>query len=143
MSEEATAGGTQRAKRKLGNIKSAIEQGILTPTTKAMLEESERKVSECDAALRSQGQRKVVYLPGVVDACLRDLKGSLEEDPDYARDLLAKLLGDITLRREGKRLYADIRGNLPGLLDLGDEDLRQTWCRRRDSNPHGREPRRF
>ena len=36
--------------------------------------------------------------------------------------LLAKLVGHITLRRDGDRLVAKLRGNLPGLLEM-DEGL--------------------
>lgn len=53
----------------------------------------------------ASAQRKVVYLPGIVEACLRDLKGSLETDPDTARALLGQLIGQIRLRREGRRLW--------------------------------------
>jgi hypothetical protein len=60
----------------------------------------------------------VVYLPGVVETCLRDLEGSLDTDPDEARRLLAKLLGQITLRRDGERLNAEFRGDLLGLLEI-------------------------
>jgi len=33
--------------------------------------------------------------------CLRDLRGTLGTDPDYARGLLAKLIDSITLRKKG------------------------------------------
>ncbi len=63
-------------------------------------------------------RRKVVYLPSMVKACLHDLKGSLETDPDHARSLLARLVGQVTLRRDRDHLIAELRGNLPGILDL-------------------------
>ncbi|HKV45403.1 MAG TPA: hypothetical protein VJT32_12150 [bacterium] len=110
-----------QARKKLENIKSAIEQGVVTRTTKAMLEEAEHRVQELESTLVTPlAQRKVVHLPSIVDACLRDLKGSLETDPDAAQALLARLIGPITLRREGRRLMAETRGNLLGLLSIDD-----------------------
>lgn len=58
------------------------------------------------------------YLPGVVEAFARDLKSSLETDPDEARRLLGNLLGHITLRRDGEHLKAAFQGRLSGLLDV-------------------------
>jgi hypothetical protein len=113
----------------------------VTQTTKAMLEEAEERVARIEAAIRASGERKSVYLPGVVETCLRDLEGTLDTEPDAARTLIGRMVGEIPLEREGERLFAKVRGNLIGLL--GDDPLLSTWCRRRDSNPHGREPRRF
>ncbi|HET9001169.1 MAG TPA: hypothetical protein VFP86_16140 [bacterium] len=78
-------------------------------------------MAELEAALAEPKRRKVVYLPGVVEACLRDLKGTVDTDPDYARGLLAKLVGDITLRRKGDHLWAETRGNLAGIVELAAE----------------------
>ena len=41
-------------------------------------------------------------------------------DTDRARRLLAKMLGKVTLRRDGARLLADVKGNFPGLLDVDE-----------------------
>ena len=53
---------------------------------------------------------------------LKDLRGTLDHDTERARNLLAKLVGHITLRRNGDRVVAEMRGNLPGLLEI-DERL--------------------
>jgi hypothetical protein len=45
----------------------------------------------------------------------------LERDTERARSLLAKLVGPITLRRDGARLIAELRGNLPALVELEDK----------------------
>ncbi len=77
----------------------------------------EQRVDELEALLRGPIQRrKVVYLPGVVESYLRDLKGSLETDPDAARRLMARLIGPIKLVRQGRRVLAEVRGNLLGIL---------------------------
>ncbi len=49
---------------------------------------------------------------------LKDLRGSLNRNPEGARELLAKLLGPITLRREGDKLVAELKGNLHALLEM-------------------------
>jgi hypothetical protein len=59
--------------RLLDNIKPAVEQGVVTATTRQMLEDAEHRVQELKAAMRGpERQRKVVYPTGVVEACLRD-----------------------------------------------------------------------
>lgn len=58
------------ARRNLDNIKSAIEQGVVTPTTRNMLMEAEERVAHLEAAIRLPAQKsKIVHLPGVVEAC--------------------------------------------------------------------------
>ncbi len=42
-----------KARGELENVKNAIRQGILTPTTKAMLAEAERRVGELESALKA------------------------------------------------------------------------------------------
>ena len=86
-----------------------------------MLLETEARVAHLEAALRSEPNRKVSLLPSAVEMCLRDLGGTLGTDPDYARSLLAKLIDSITLRKEGARLFADVRGAIAGLLSLDSE----------------------
>lgn len=117
------AGQLSRARCELDNIKGAILLGVVTPTTKQMLEETERRIAELEAALRAPAApHRVTILPSVVKEYLRDLKGTLGRDTERARTLLAKLIGHVTLRRDGERLVAELRGNLPGLLGI-DEGL--------------------
>jgi site-specific DNA recombinase len=112
-----------RALGELEHVKEAIRQGILTPTTKAMLEEAERRVAECEASLAAARQMPVKIQPpsSSINRYLEDLRGALETDTDRARRLLVKMLGKVTLRRDGARLLADVKGNLPGLLDVDEE----------------------
>lgn len=114
-----------RAWAELEHVKDAIRQGILTPTTKAMLEEAERRVAECEAALATAERVPTKIQPpsSSIGGYLEDLRGALETDTDRARRLLAKMLGKVTMRREGDRLLADIRSNLP-LAGCGRGDLR-------------------
>ncbi len=99
-----------------------VRQGIRTPSTKEMLEAAEQRVAELEAALQAPPVKsKIAVLPSVVEMYLNDLKGSLGRDTERARSLLAKLVGQITLRRDGDRLVAELRGNLPALLELDEE----------------------
>jgi predicted S18 family serine protease len=86
------------------NIKQAVKLGKATGTLLEMLEQAEQRATE-------------------VEGYLKDLRGSLNRDPERARDLLAKLLGPITLRREGGKLIAEMKGNLPALLRMDGEAL--------------------
>lgn len=110
-----------QARKELENIQAAIRQGILTPTTRTMLTEAEERIARLEAAIQTPTQKsKIAYLPGVVEACLRDLKGTFDTDPDHARTLVAKLVGKITLRQKDGRLWAEMQGNLAGLLEIDE-----------------------
>jgi hypothetical protein len=65
---------------------------------------------------------KIAVLPTVVETYLRDFKSTLGGDTDKARSLLSKMIGHVTLRRNGDHFVAELRGNLNGLLDLDDCD---------------------
>ncbi len=83
-----------------------------------MLEATERRVAELEAILKAPAvQSKVAVLPSLVEMYLNDLKGSLRRDTEGARGLQAKLVGQITLKRDGDRLVAELRGNLPAILE--------------------------
>ncbi len=107
------------------NITNAIRQGIVTPTTKQMLEEAEQRITHLEPALKTPivKHNALAILPSVVEGYLKDLRGSLGRNPERARELLAKLLGPITLRRDGDRLVAEMKGNLPALLEMDVEPL--------------------
>ena len=87
-----------------------------------MLEETERRVSDLEAEVKTPSKRVVALLPGAVSARLQELQRLIGKDNDRARAVLAQLLGQITLRRDGKRLLAELRGNLPGILNLDHYD---------------------
>jgi hypothetical protein len=98
-----------QANRELQNIEAAIRQGILTPRTRDMLIKAEEHVSYLESLLKTPVEKpKVVYLLDVVEASLRDLKGTLGTDPDHARAFISKLVGKITLRRKDGRLWAEM-----------------------------------
>jgi hypothetical protein len=64
----------------------------------------------------------IVALSTIVEQYLRDLRDTLGNDTDRARVLLAKMVGTVTLRRQGEDLIGEVRGNLRGLLHMEDEE---------------------
>ena len=113
----------QDARRELANIAAAIRQGIITPTTRAMLEEAEERVARLEEAVRDLRRRpaSVVSLESSVMRYLDDLRSTLETNVEEARRLLAQGLDRIVLRRgEDGHLWAEVRGNLSGILRLDD-----------------------
>lgn len=58
--------------------------------------------------------------PSVVESYLRQLKDTMNKNEERARDFLSKLIGPVTLRREGAHLVTEVRGNLEALLGFGD-----------------------
>ena len=119
----AKEGALQDARSELANIAAAIRQGIVTPTTRAMLEEAEQRVARLEEAVRDLRRHPapVVPLESSVALYLEDLRGTLEMNVEEARRLLARGLDRIVLRRdEAGRLWAELRGNLAGILRLDD-----------------------
>ena len=113
----------REARRRLDNIADAIAEGIRTPTTLARLQEAERQVAACEGAVREAKQHRapVVVVKTSINCYLADLRATLATDIDEARRLLARGFGRILLRRdEDGRLWADVHGNLAGLLDLDE-----------------------
>ncbi len=112
------------ARRELANIATAIRQGVLTPTTRAMLEDAERRVAALEQAVSDAKRRPapVASVQSVVERYLRDLRATLETNVDEARRLLRLAIETIVLRREGAHLVARVTGNLTGLLSLGDQE---------------------
>ena len=114
---ERLAADLARAHVELDNVKAAILQGIVTPTTREMLEACERRVADLEKTLRTPPPpAKPVSLAAVVSTYLADLRAVLTTDVEYARILLEKLIGRVTLRRDGRDLVAETRGNLIGIL---------------------------
>lgn len=70
----------RQARQDLENIAAAIRQGILTPTTRAMLGEAEARVTRLEEAVRDLRRRPapVVSLASSVTRYLDDLRGTLE-----------------------------------------------------------------
>lgn len=109
-----------RARQDLENIKSAIRQGLVTATTKAMLQEAEARVAHAEAAVREPDLRVPTAnaVPGLVRKYLDDLHGLIGREPDRARTILQKLVGEVTLQPTDEGLDAVVRGNIPGILNL-------------------------
>jgi site-specific DNA recombinase len=110
------------ARAELAHIADAIRQGILTTTTRAMLEAAEQRVARLEAEVQQARRRPqtVKSLASSVERYLEDLRAAVGRNTDQARRLLARGLDQIILRQEGPHLVAEVRGNLAGLLRLED-----------------------
>jgi hypothetical protein len=62
-----------------------------------------------------------VLLSFLVQTYLSDLKESLGRHNERGRSLLANLVDPISPKRDGDRMVAELRGNLPAMLELEDE----------------------
>jgi hypothetical protein len=112
----------QNAKEELENIKTAIRRGVVTDTTREMLEEAERKVQTIRANMGLAAEPKIAVsvrtLPSLVENYLRNLRSVLYRDTDRARLMLSRLVGDIVLRPEEDGVVAEVRGNVGALLGV-------------------------
>ncbi len=113
----------EQARLEREHIKTAIRAGVLTLTTKAMLEEAEGQVARLEAALNAPDMvlRNISVLPRLVEGYLRNLREVMGKDPAHARSILRRLIGEVTLKPNSKGLMAVVRGNLAGILDLSPE----------------------
>ncbi|HKV45895.1 MAG TPA: hypothetical protein VJT32_14660 [bacterium] len=114
---------------KLGNIEGSSEaesrkrnMTFMATGIVAFMHDTEAKSRQAEAVTSVTAARqmptKIQPPSSSIHRYLKDLRGTLETDTDRARRLLTKMLGKVTLRRDGARLLADVKGNLPGLLDV-------------------------
>lgn len=111
-----------RAQTELMHITNAIKQGIVTSTTRRLLEQAERRIAELEADLRALPLEPPALPPlsESVESYLQNLRQTMATDVTAAREMLAQGIGTITLRPAGGRLVAEMRGNLVGLLGLAN-----------------------
>ena len=133
----------RQARLELANIGAAIRQGIITPTTKTMLEDAERRVAHLERTKRAVHRLPppVVSVRAVVERYLRDLRATFGTNVDAARRLLSLALDKIVLNSEGQRLVANFCGNLTGVLRLEPEVMGSVGAGRgiflRDTHGYG------
>lgn len=112
----------RNAEEEMENIKTAIRRGVVTDTTKEMLEEAERKVRTIRANMGIAAEPKIAasirVLPSLVENYLMNLRSVLYRDTDRARLMLSRLVGDIVLRPEEDGVVAEVKGNVGALLGV-------------------------
>lgn len=110
----------REARRELENIAAAIRQGIITPTTRQMLEDAERHVAALEQAVREAKFRRApaVSVGAEVERYLTDRRATLSGNVDEARRMLSLAVERIVLRCEGRRVVARVTGNLAGMFAL-------------------------
>ncbi len=108
------------ARRELESVMNAIRAGVITPTTKTMLLDAERRVIALEQATRDARKRSapVASVRSVVERYLHDLRGTLEGNVDEARRMLSLAIDRIVLKRGGAHLVAEFYGQLAGVLSL-------------------------
>lgn len=110
-----------QARAELENIKAAIRGGIITPTTRAMLQEAEARISRLEASVVPPPDvppGRLVAMPSVIEGYLCELRGLLNRDIERARAILGRLVGQIMLQPTKEGLTAVLRGNVAGILGL-------------------------
>ena len=79
-------------------------------------------MAQAEAALRETDQAPGTAnaLPRMVEHYLRELRRLVGKDPDRARVILQKLIGEVTLEPNDQGLMAVLRGNVCGNANLED-----------------------
>ncbi len=134
--------------RELENIKQAIRQGIFTLTTKAMLEDAERRYTAVQmtagvtGAVRRGGEKLESILrdlPKRVQAYLADLETFLAQHIAEGQTILANLETEVLIRADGTaEIAGDLRKALALVVPKRDQDSVFRWSGEGESNPHPR-----
>ena len=109
-----------RAQKELEHIKGAIRAGVITTTTKAMLEEAELKIQHLSKDKPSQAptQAALRVLPTVTARFAKDIGRLARQDVTRARAAIGEFLGQIVLKPKDDALVAVVQGNLAALLPV-------------------------
>ena len=115
----------RQARQELENIAAAIRQGIITPTTRQMQEDAERRISILEQAVRQPIRRaaRLVSVRTVVERYLRNSRATLQTNVDEARRMLSLALDRIVLKQDGRHFVAEFCGNVAGAPRLEPEVL--------------------
>lgn len=115
-----------RAEAELENIKAAIRAGVVTATTRTMLEEAEAKVAGLRADAKDAGPAAksiLRLLPSAAARFVADLRRLAAHNVPKARLLLEDFLGQIVLNPQGDLLKAAVQGNLAAILPIEAKPL--------------------
>lgn len=128
-SRDASAADSDRRKklaeveRRIANIVSAIEQGIVTPTTKERLLAAEAERDQLHKV--APVSEPVRLLPNAIERYERavaQLPGMLERDPARAREILRRLLGTVRMVRRNGGIFAEVSTSAGALLGVASSD---------------------
>ncbi len=111
------------AEGEVQNLVAAIAAGAgEIPELAARLRQTKERVEflQTQASPRPDIANGVHVLPSVMEGYLKDLGRLLEHDLEGAREHLRRLLGTITLKPTDGALLAIVRGNLAGILPVGN-----------------------
>ena len=119
----------QVVEQEIAHIMTAIKAGILTPGTKAALEQAEAERTQLLQAIQGQttkAKKVAAFLPDAIGrfkALLDDLSNVTQLQVDRARGLLRVLLGNEIILHpcadgQGRYFEAEVSGDYAGLLRL-------------------------
>lgn len=99
-----------RAQKEIDNLMAAIRAGIITPTTKAALEEAEAKSEAAKARVREIEQYQPELMLPKAREIYQGLVDRLEDADDIpsAREAIRGITGEIRLVPEGRILVAEL-----------------------------------
>ena len=109
------------ARKELDNLMAAIRAGIITPTTKAALEQAEQLAAEAQEELLAIERFEPTQILPRAREIYRDMVARLEavEDVTTAREALRSLIGNVRLIPEHGTLTAEMQSaGLAGALQI-------------------------
>ncbi len=109
------------AKKEIDNLMMAIKAGIITPTTKAALQEAEQNVLTAQEEIKAIERYEPTQMLPRAREIYRDMVAKLEgvEDVTAAREALRGLIGNVRLVPENGTLTAEIESaGLAGALQI-------------------------
>ncbi len=97
-------------KRSLDNVMNAIEQGIITPTTKARMQELEQQHAELEVAISDAQTIRPMYTADQIIYMLERYRDGDIEDPEYQRKILHMFVKVVYLYDDKIEIYYDYIG---------------------------------
>ena len=89
--------------KKVQNLMTAIEQGIITPTTKARMEELESLKADVEGQIAREEMKKPLLTKERIEYWLHSFKNGDINNIDYRRKIIDSLVNSVYLYDEGKK----------------------------------------
>lgn len=115
--------------KKIKNLMSAIEQGIITPTTKERLEELEEERRDLEGQIAQEEMKKPLLTKERIMYWLESFKMGDMEDVEYQRRIIDTLVNSVYVYDDGDKgrklvLTFNISGN--NTLTISSSDIERT-----------------
>lgn len=113
-------------KKSLGNVMAAIEQGIITPTTKQRMEELEERRAELEDAIDNAGRELTNLTREQIIFWLERYRGGNASDPAYQQKIIETFVNSIYLYDDRLRIVYNYSKNGSETVDLAFVDSYDT-----------------